>query len=202
MDAAGEPIPYGRRWGVESAPEERYSMTEHPERFVPLHRVADALIRHLIDTFAVTVVQDRALAEGWWPASEVVRAVRLIPVGGDTSAMTFIYTNHPGLVVQVGLLHRFVFPICGCDACDETWQSTADRVEDVVLSVVAGLFTETARLGFPSNAGYSLTFVDGSGVSSSTEEADDDQASMILALTAVGPWSKTWAAWSVHESQR
>ena len=42
-DADGAVINYGSRWHG-SPPEDTYSVDTHPERFAPLHVVADALI--------------------------------------------------------------------------------------------------------------------------------------------------------------
>ena len=53
-DADGQVIDYGNRWDA-SPPEDTYSVDTHPERFAPLHTVADALIAHLRDTYDVEV---------------------------------------------------------------------------------------------------------------------------------------------------
>lgn len=43
LDAEGQVIDYGNRWGG-SPPEDTYSVDTHPERFAPIHAIADALI--------------------------------------------------------------------------------------------------------------------------------------------------------------
>ena len=50
-----------------------------------------------------------------------------------SAALTFVYTSFPSVLVQAGLLHDFSFPSCGCDACDETWESSADGLEWTTL---------------------------------------------------------------------
>ena len=50
-DAAGAIIEYGSRWGQDRPPPETYSVDSHPERFAPLHMVADALIDHFTQNF-------------------------------------------------------------------------------------------------------------------------------------------------------
>jgi hypothetical protein len=43
----------GRKWGVESPPEEAYSRVTNPERFRPLHGSAERLLGRLEATFDV-----------------------------------------------------------------------------------------------------------------------------------------------------
>lgn len=53
-DADGAVIEYGNRWHG-SPPEETYSVDTHPERFAPLHVVADAILAHLQATCEVEI---------------------------------------------------------------------------------------------------------------------------------------------------
>jgi hypothetical protein len=53
-NADGLLIDYGNRWAG-SPPEDTYSVDTHPERFAPLHEVADALITHVCDSYDVEV---------------------------------------------------------------------------------------------------------------------------------------------------
>lgn len=46
-DASGQVIEYGNRWGHQSPPETTYSVATNPERFAPLHTIAEGLIAHL-----------------------------------------------------------------------------------------------------------------------------------------------------------
>mgnify|MGYP001508082597 CR=1 FL=1 len=98
-DADGVPFEYGRRWDhLDGPPEDTYSVDSHPERFAPLAGVADALVRHLAATYAVTVEDvdlrgvDLASHTAVGPAHPVlargrnvgpaaVRAVRVTPAG-------------------------------------------------------------------------------------------------------------------------
>ena len=46
-DSAGAVVVYGSRWGQDGPPADTYSVDTHPERFAPLHVVADALARRV-----------------------------------------------------------------------------------------------------------------------------------------------------------
>jgi hypothetical protein len=52
---AGQVIDDGNRWRAEAPPEDASSVALHPERFAPLHQVADALIAYLAATYDVSV---------------------------------------------------------------------------------------------------------------------------------------------------
>lgn len=61
-DALGVEFEYGERWGIERPPAGSYSVDSHPERFAPLHGIADALIEHLQSTYDVEVTDDLSFA--------------------------------------------------------------------------------------------------------------------------------------------
>lgn len=145
LDEAGNEIPYGQRWeGI--PPDESYSVVSHPERFAPLHDVADALVDHLIGHFDVTADHDpplNSLHHG--PEVDVVRAVRLTPSDPGAAPLTFIHTQLPGIHLHAGAVTSWSFPSCGCDACDEVWDEVADELEETVRAVVTGGFAERLR---------------------------------------------------------
>lgn len=68
------------------------------------------------------------------------------------------------------MLHDFPVPVCGCDACDETAGTTADRLELLVLSVAAGGDSERYPVGSLRWREYALTAFDGSGSESGRGE--------------------------------
>jgi len=142
-DADGQVIVYGNRWGGQSPPEETYSVDPHPERFAPLHTVADALIEYLGGTYDVQVLEsEEASADLLRPRPDAVRAVRIQPNGPDCAALTFVFTTYPGIAMHAGLLHDFHYPVCGCDACDSNWNFEADDLERTVLAIVTGHYRE------------------------------------------------------------
>lgn len=147
-DAAGTPIPYGRRWrDLDGPPEETYSISAHPERFAPLHDVADALVEHLTATFDVSV--DEAPAQDLRTAGDPLRTAHLRPARDDAAPLTITWTDLPGVLVQAGLQHHDMFPGCACDACDEAVEDSADDLERLVLDVAAGRFREWVHRTWP-----------------------------------------------------
>ncbi|GAA4066388.1 hypothetical protein GCM10023065_18300 [Microbacterium laevaniformans] len=73
------------------------------------------------------------------------RAVRVRPREPDCAGLTFVFTAFPGLLLHAGLLHDFPYPLCGCDACDTTWQREADELEEHVFAVVSGNYRESVE---------------------------------------------------------
>lgn len=130
LDADEEPIDYGNRW-EHSPPEDTYSVVTHPERFAPLHAVADALIEHLRRAYDIKVVAE--------PGEERRKCV--VPAAEEALSLTFEFTDHPGVRLHAGM-HDFPYPVCGCDACDETWHDAADDLEEVVFAVAEGRYSE------------------------------------------------------------
>ena len=160
----GEPIPYGRQWGEGGPDPESYSVDSHPERFAGLHVVVRALIDHLTAVHDVDVQEDPVHAgELLREREDVLDAVKVTPRGSGSAALTFVLTGYPGVMVHAGALHDFPFPVCGCDACDETVETTADRLELLVLSVAAGGYSERYPVGRKRWSEYALTAFDGSG---------------------------------------
>ena len=143
-DASGAVIDYGRRWHGGSPPEGTYTVSTHPERFAPLHAVAEALIEYLLRQYEAS---SRVAADLMAGRDDVVRAVRITPANADAAPITFAFTGYPGVVVQAGLLHAFHFPACGCDACDETAEALSDEMEETVMAVTEGRYQETLDAG-------------------------------------------------------
>ena len=147
-DAAGNVIPYGRRWALGSAPEDIYSVTSNLERLRPLHAVAEALIAHLVETYEVDVSDDLVNASDiMHTRDDIVRAVRLTPRNTNAAPLTFVFTEYPSVIVHAGVLTDFLFPVCGCDACDDAWEDVAAEMEWQILAVAAGGLSETLSRG-------------------------------------------------------
>ncbi|VXC17565.1 conserved hypothetical protein [Arthrobacter sp. 9V] len=199
--ADGKVIEYGNRWGADSPPEDSYSVETHAERFEGLHQVARALIEYLERAYDVEVSWDPAhAADVSMNTDEVIDVARLTPRDPLAAPLTLVMTGSPGVVVHAGALHDFPFPICGCDACDETVESEASRMEELVLGVAAGGYGERYPVGRKKWAEYALFAADGSGNRS-----------------GAGPWSATpdrlaaaeerlhavpdgWSAWPLKRS--
>lgn len=197
-DEDGRPIPYGNRWGGGSPPDESYSVTSSTERFQPLHTIADALLEHLARTYDVTIEDDPAVASQ--DAAEIswaARAVRVTPLSLDAAPLTIVWTVFPGILLHTGALHRFEYPVCGCDACDDDWTALADDLERTVLDVVAGRYEESItagdggitvgyRIGGGGEIGMSSGFSNNEGVHQVTSH-DGEQLS--------APWRRAGEAW-------
>lgn len=169
--AVGEPLRYGRRWGAGGPDPDSYGVDSHPERFAGLHDVARALINHLSAVYDVDVDEDPVHAgELLREARDVLQAVKVTPRSSSAAPLTFVLTGYPGVMVHAGVLHDFPFPVCGCDACDETVETTADRLERLVLAVAAGGYSERYPVGSRRWSEYAVTAVDGSGAESGRGE--------------------------------
>lgn len=225
FDEDGNVISYGHRW-PEGPPDERYSAITHPERFAPLRVVADALVSHLVTDYDVRVSGGMGLLDAVGErvyalpsAADVDRVARFIPNDEDCSPMVFVYTSYPGLCVYPGLFGAFVYLNCGFDACDETWESAAEELEEDVLAVVRGTYRETVNLnplrkigyrsGLGINVGMGRTYgwqfdgPDGSPRASSVSDASDVELralkamkKRLRALAEVNP-EGSWKAWPV-----
>lgn len=158
-DAAGAVIEYGSRWGRNGPPTEAYSVDAHPERFAPLHLVAEALIEHLVGTYDVQVSHHPATVADFVQRTDFVRVTRLTPADPAAASLTFGFTAYPGVVIHAGLLHDFVYPVCGCDACDETAARLAEQLEGLVLAVAAGNYREAFTPGEELPLTFSLKMV-------------------------------------------
>ncbi|MFC4555305.1 DUF6226 family protein [Georgenia faecalis] len=193
-DADGQVIDYGSRWSG-SPPEDTYSVDTHPERFAPIHTIADALIAYLRNTYDVGVQEDEEVAADLLrPISDVVRAVRIRPNDPACATLTFVFTAYPGISLHAGLLHDFLHPICGCDACDSNWDVEADELEQHVLAVAAGHYRETIERGFRPWVEYAFTYPD--GVSTGRSRSQEFAAERLDAATPVlRNLPNGWATW-------
>jgi hypothetical protein len=221
-DTDGDIIEYGDRWSKSGGtpPDESYSVDSNLERFAPVHAVAEALIEHLIKNYAVTVEEsDTVLADLTYPPepSQVTRAVRLTPQA-KAAPLTFVFTRYPSVFVHAGAAVDLSFPSCGCDACDETWQSGAQALEWQTFAVVSGGLTEYIEeahrrrwriqagmglvRGFKQAAGYELKAADGSQSVGGGSDAPDMPAHAVERLLRLSDVTVdgTWQPWQHKRS--
>ncbi|TNC17640.1 hypothetical protein FHE66_09360 [Georgenia sp. 311] len=198
-DADGQIIDYGNRWSG-SPPEETYSVDTHPERFAPLHTVADALIAHLRATYDVRLTEGEGTAGDLLrPAPEFLRAVRIQPNDPACAALTFVFTAYPGIFLHAGLLHDFHYPVCGCDACDSNWTTEADLLEQQVLAVVTGHYREGIEDGPQPWVEYAFTYPD--GANSGRSRAEEIPAERFEAAKPIlCDLTEGWASWPQRSS--
>lgn len=153
-DDKGNIIDYGNRWAsLSGPPEDSCSVVDHPERFAPLHTIAEALIDHLVTEYDVTAEEGSSAVEGLMNvpnADRIVRAVRITPNAVASAPMVFVLTNQPSVRLNAGAVFVNEYPSCVCDACDEAWESCAGELEWGVLSIATGGLTERAGEPMPS----------------------------------------------------
>jgi hypothetical protein len=141
LDDDGHEIPFGTRWGTGGPPEEAYSRVTHPERYAPLHAVADALVAHLVAEYD-------CVAEQVATEPHELRAVRLQPASGQ--GFRLAWTDFPGVRAGLGGEVDEAAPLCGCDACDEPLEGAAAEICDRVLAFVTrGVALWPARGSWP-----------------------------------------------------
>ena len=87
--------------------------------------------------------------------------MRVTPRNDSAAPLTFVYSSSPGVSVHAGLLHDFLFPDCGCDACDESWEGCADGLEWTVQTIVAGGYSEHVVSDRRLGVGYRLAGLGG-----------------------------------------
>ena len=195
-DADGEVISYGNRWGG-SPPEDTYSVDTHPERFAPLHTVADALIAHLRTTYDVEVDEGEETARDLLHPTgrDVVHAVRIRPNDPACASLTFVFTSYPGIYMHAGLLHDFQYPVCGCDACDSTWDAEADDMERQVQAVVTGNYREVIERGLRPWVEHKFTYPDGGWRGGRTRAQDIPAERLKAAKPILRNLPGGWASW-------
>lgn len=190
----GVEFQYGHRWDVSGPPEDTYSVDSHPERFAPLHAVADALVKHLVATYDVEVDEgDDALGDfSRVLAHRVARAVRLRPASASAAPLTVVWEGYPGVQVHAGALFEHGAPWCGCDACDETAESAAEQLEDLLLAVAENGFEEEVDLVSRWHA-VTMTRQGGSSRSGGLVDVTDDRVAAAAARLA--GLSGGWRPW-------
>lgn len=202
-DRAGHVIDYGNRWAG-PPPDDTYSVDTHPERFAPLHTIADVLIRYLRDTYDVDVDEGADTAADLLHPSyhDVVRSVRLRPRDPHCAPLTFVFTAYPGISLHAGLLNDFPYPICGCDACDSTWAAEADKLERHVLAVVTGGYRESLELrdGDPW-VGFAFTYPDGRSSGGSLQQGAAPER-LEAAWATLQDLSGGWSVWPRRTAAR
>ena len=193
-DADGQVIDYGNRWEGHP-PEDTYSVVTHRERFAPITVVADALIAHLRETYDVELVEGAHTATDLLhQPTEVARSVRVQPNDPACAALTFVFPANPAVVLHAGLLHDFLYPTCGCDACDSNWELEADELERYVFAVVTGQYREAVGRGLDRCVEFSLTYPDGAS-SGRSRFRDFPEARLKAAKPILRSRPDGWAPW-------
>ena len=137
------------RWGPEGPPEEAYSRVTDAGRFEPLHTAAIEMIAKLDAGFEVERVEGYGLddeLEG--PFTCARPSVKLSPLDPAAAPITVTFSDYPGLHIRFGRWSTQLFPVCGCDACDESAEDEIERLTMMVDSVTNGGFREVVEDGW------------------------------------------------------
>ncbi|MBC7788885.1 MAG: hypothetical protein H7Z74_02970 [Anaerolineae bacterium] len=178
---------------------EAYSRVTNPERFLPLHALALALVDQLTADYDVERTEAFALLPDMQPFEYSRPPVTLMPLASEAAPIAIAFTAYPGLVVRCGRWFSDSFPSCGCDACDETAGSEGDRLDRLLADVVAGRFREELTIPWFGDAslrwamGDRLTHSEGRGA------MPRDRA---RALRGSGPSRVEWQPWRFRAATR
>ena len=132
--------------GKAPPPDEAYSRVTNPERFRPLHPAMLEIVDRLESQFEVDRTEGYGLDKKLERGVDLDRpGVRLIPRDPEAAPIAVSFSTFPGLQVRFGRWYVEPFPVCGCDACDESAEGEIERLNDMVDAITAGRFREAIR---------------------------------------------------------
>ncbi len=187
----------GDRWGIEGPPAEAYSRVTNPERFQPLHGAATELLDRLEREFAVERLEGPDADDELGRKSLARPAIRLTPHDPKAAPIVVAFSEFPGLHVRFGSWRTEPFPVCGCDACDETADGEIGKMTEMVEAVVSGGYRDAIRVPLLLGGGWresEFRFNDGhSGFSRSRSRVSRSRA---LEMTGGEPHvTLDWKPW-------
>ena len=125
---------------------EAYSRVTDAERFRPVHSAIVEMIVKLEAAFDVERVEGYGLDEELEKPFSLARAsIRLSPIDPDAAPIAVAFSDFPGLKIRFGRWSTELFPVCGCDACDESAEGEIERMTKMVDSVTSGGFREMVQ---------------------------------------------------------
>lgn len=158
--------------GPVGPPLEAYERSTNAERFRPLHSFALETVGRLKDDFSVENSEGDGLDLELERGLEPVRpSVRLSPVDTGAAPITVVFSAFPGLHVRFGWWHTKPFPICGCDACDESAEWEIEQFRKMIEDLTSGRFQEAVRrplIPFIGESWREATFWSSRGSTSTT----------------------------------
>ncbi len=138
---------FGNGTGESSLTDPAYSRVTNPERFRPLHTAMLAIIDRLESDFEVECAEGFGFDEKLARGLDLARAdVRLTPKDPDAAPVSVVFTAFPGLRIRFGWWYIEPFPVCGCDACDESEEDEIERLTEMIDDVTAGRFREAIEI--------------------------------------------------------
>lgn len=184
----------GDEWRTQGSPPEASSRVTNPERFASLHMVA----AELLDQLELEFDAERAEGDGLAPELEgscksVRPSITLVPRDADAAPVVFVFSAFPGIRVRFGRWYITAFPKCGCDACDESAESEAERLKSLIDNLTAGRFRESIRIGDDGSAWKESEFWSASGSDGTTSQLDPTCARQLISATARSSYD--WVPW-------
>jgi hypothetical protein len=181
--------------GPEPDPE-AYSRVTNPERFLPLHTFALALLDRLAVEYDVIRTDAFTLMPDMTPFDQRLPPVTLTPIASGAAPVAIAFTTFPSLVVRFGKWSAMGFPVCGCDACADTAEQEGERLEQLVGDVVAGRFREELRIPLFGRPVVHWSFGDIARAGHLSEGGQNMSRVEARILDTGGPRRMLWQAWS------
>jgi hypothetical protein len=163
FDSSGSVIDYGAVFSTRDVERDRgVNVRVNQERYLPIFTVAEALVEFIGNEYDVAIEEVQTLPanrQSLAPRDDdsFARIIRVVPAQPNQATITLGFGREPGVIaVFAGLVAEFDMWFCGCDACDDRWQTTAESLECVILSLVSGGLTETVGRGWRGRVRYWL----------------------------------------------
>lgn len=174
---------------------EAYSRVTNPERFLPLHAFALALLDRLTLEYDVIRTDAFARMPNMTPFEQARLPVTLTPIGPEAAPVAIAFTTFPSLIVRCGKWSAMALPSCGCDACAATAEREAERFEQLLGDVVAGRFREELRIPLFGKAGVRWSFGDIARAGRLREGGRYSSRDQARLLYTGGPKRMVWQPW-------
>jgi hypothetical protein len=165
----------------------------NPERFAPLHDMAAEWLNRLETMFDVARVEGYGLDPELESVELARPSARLMPRNTGAAPIVVAFTAFPGVFVRVGRWYIDTFPGCGCDACGETLDYEAERLNEMIDDVTAGRFREAIQLRAIGSAWAMHEFWSSDGRSAGQSQLDRARAQQLL--DGSDPLSHEWSPW-------
>jgi hypothetical protein len=174
---------------------EAYSRVANPERFLPLHTFALALLDRLAVEYDVIRSDAFRLMRYMTPFDQQLPPVTLTPIASGAAPIAIAFTTFPSLVVRYGKWSAMGFPACGCDACAETAEREGERLEQLVGDVVSGRFREELRIPLFGRPVIHWSFGDIASAGHLSEGGQNMSRDEARMLDTGGPRRMIWQPW-------
>lgn len=183
-------------FGPDRGPDpEAYSRVTNPERFLPLHAFALALLDRLTLEYDVTRSDAFARMPNMTAFEQARLPVTLTPIAPEAAPVAVAFTTFPSLVVRCGKWSAMQFPHCGCDACAATAERETEQFEQLLGDVVAGRFREELRIPLFGRAGVRWSFGDIARAGHLKEGGQGLSRDQARLLDTGGPKRVLWQSW-------